>query len=64
MVVYDIARHQWLKHSGTWRECDLCPKSEAWGHLWFTPSRDFGVLVTDGPRLVERSAIVARLLVP
>ena len=41
---------------------EACRDCREWG-TW-EPGTDFGVLVSDGPRLVERSAIVARLLVP
>ena len=54
-----IARmaHAHLRHPGGFDDCPSC-------YMKWAPSRDFGVLVSDGPRLVERSATVARLLVP
>ncbi len=63
MVVLEGWRHSHLKHGGSLFDCRAC-----WGDrpppVRWTPSQDFGLVVTDGTRVVERSAIVTRLLVP
>jgi len=49
--------HQHNGHQGTFP----CPR--CCGFQWL-PDRDLGVLVYEGTRLVEESALVERLLVP
>jgi len=43
--------------------CAACEWARDYPTTW-SPSTDFGVLVTDGPKVADRSVIVARLLVP
>ncbi len=41
---------------------EACVHCRGWGP--WAPATDFGVLVSDGPRLVEDSAVIRRLLAP
>jgi len=56
-----IARmaHAHLRHGGPFEASARCH-----GHGRWEPATDFGLLVSDGPRLVEDSAQVQRFLVP
>lgn len=49
--------HHYNGHPGPFKACDHCRGTR------FEPGASFGVLVSDGPRLVEESETVRRLLV-
>ena len=53
--------HHYNGHLGTFEACLRCHWEPA---ARWEPAMDFGILVSNGPRVVERSALAARLLVP
>ena len=53
--------HHYNAHPVAFDACPRCQRPP--GTIW-EPRRSFGAMITDGPRLVERSALAVRLLVP
>ena len=59
-TVIDRQAHAHLRHGGPFETCVRCHGQGGW-----EPGRDFGIVIMDGPRLMEEeSEAVRRLLVP